>query len=47
MGKKSREKMLGEDYREERQFKAVWDDYLRWEYIEAARYHFNKMMRGA
>jgi len=45
MGKKSRKKMLGEHYREERYFKALWDNYLREEYIAAARYHFNKTMR--
>ena len=47
MGKKGREERLGKDYKEERQFKAFWDDYLRWEYVSTATYHFNKLMRGA
>jgi len=47
MGKKGREERLGKDYKEERQFKALWDNYLRWEYNETATYHFNKLVRRA
>jgi len=46
MGKKGREERFGKDYKGERQFKAIWDSYLNFEYIEATKYHFNKLMRG-